>query len=441
MTIDQLANQDFEHAISRGFWRKILARITGKNNDLLPYDEVREKLPIRGQHYIGLKQVELDKIVGSMGRYHDFDRAFLPIQSRSKGRWVSIDKAHYAQVELPPVELFKLGEIYFVKDGNHRVSVARQRGQIDIDAYVTEIDIPVILTPDLKIDDLQLKKEQAEFLLHTHLDVVRTDARVETTTPGAYARLLEHIAVHRWYMGEQHGAEVPYKEAVASWYDQVYLPLVKIIREHDLLAQFPGQSEADLYLWIMAYQGYLSQLFKTEFSQVDSFKTEAEVKAEAARQLVDDFPHGEVRNLVRVLRRNTWIDELILTQERTIFFEQTRLDEIRPEAGVEATLPGQYTQLLEHISVHRWYLGEQRKKYAPYLDAVASWYENVYRPLVEIIREQDILKEFPGRTETDLYLWIISHRQTLRDEFGSEVPIEQAAEQFTEDFSHRSDKK
>ena len=74
-----------------------------------------------------------------------------------------------------------------------------------------------------------------------------------------------------------------------------------------------------------------------------------------------DFPQGEVRNLVRVLNRNAWIDELILTQERTIFFEQSHLNEIRPEAGVEATVPGQYPQLLEHISVHRWYLGEHRK--------------------------------------------------------------------------------
>lgn len=441
MTIEQLANQDFEHAVSRGFWRKILARITGKNNDLLPYDEVREKLPIRGQHYIGLKQVELDKIVGSVGRYHDFDRAFLPIQSRSKDRWISIDKAHYAQVDLPPVELYKLGEIYFVKDGNHRVSVARQQGQIDIDAFVTEIDIPVVLTPDLKIDDLQLKKEQAEFLVQTLLDKIRPDAQIETTAPGAFARLLEHIEVHRWYMSEQRGAEVPYVEAVASWYDLVYLPLVKIIRQRDLLAQLPGQSEADLYLWIMAYQGNLSQLFRTEFSPVDSTKAEFQFKAEAARQLVDDYPQAEARNLVRVLRHNSWIDESILNQERLIFLNQTHLNELRLEAIVEVTLPGQYPKLLEQISVHRWYLGEQRKGFVPYSEAVVSWYENVYLPLVEIIREQDILKEFPGRTETDLYLWIMGHRQTLRDEYGSEVPIEQAAEQFTTDFSHRSGKK
>jgi hypothetical protein len=441
MTIDQLANQDFEHAVSRGFWRKVLARITGKNNDLLPYDAVRERLPIRGQHYIGLKQVELDKIVGSVGRYHDFDRAFLPIQSRSKDRWVSIDKAHYAQVDLPPVELNKLGEIYFVKDGNHRVSVARQLGQIYIDAYVTEIDIPVILTSDLKIDDLQLKKEQAEFLLQTSLDKIRPQARVETTVPGAYARLLDHIEVHRWYMGEQRGAEVPYIEAVASWYDMVYQPLVEMIREHDLLAQFPGQSEADLYLWIMAYQGYLSQLYRTEFSPVDPSKGRAQVKAEAARQLADDFPQPEVRNLVRVLSRNTWIDDLIVNQERLIFINQTHLNELRREANVEVSLPGQYPRLLEHISVHRWYLGEQRKGFVSYSDAVISWFEHIYLPLIEIIREQDILKAFPGRTETDLYLWIIGHRQTLQDEYGSEVPIEQAAEQFTEDFSQRSGKK
>ena len=164
MSIDHLAEQDFERAVRKSFWRKILTRFRGETNELLPYDDVREKIQIQGQRYIGLREVPVDLIVGSVGRYRDFDRQFLPVQRRTRGRWVNIDKAHYEQIPLPPVELYKVGEIYFVKDGNHRVSVARERGQDYVDAYITEIDLPVILTPDMSLADLDLKKEKAEFM-------------------------------------------------------------------------------------------------------------------------------------------------------------------------------------------------------------------------------------------------------------------------------------
>jgi hypothetical protein len=98
---------------------------------------------------------------------------FLPIQSQTKGRWISIDKAHYEDIYLPPVDLYKIGEIYFVKDGNHRVSVARERGQEYMDAYVTEIDIPVMLTSDTTLDQLDLKQEESEFILETELGRLR----------------------------------------------------------------------------------------------------------------------------------------------------------------------------------------------------------------------------------------------------------------------------
>ena len=97
MTIDQWANQDFERAVRRGFWRKILTMIKRDSNELLPFDEVREKLKIQGQHYDGLKEVPIDLVVGSVGRYRDFDRIFLPKQRRTKDRWVNINKAHYEQ--------------------------------------------------------------------------------------------------------------------------------------------------------------------------------------------------------------------------------------------------------------------------------------------------------------------------------------------------------
>lgn len=430
MAFDQMANQDFERAVFKGFWRKILALLKGENNQLLPFDEIRSQLPIRGQHDIGMQEVPIEKIVGSVGRYHDFDRAFLPIQTRTKDRWVNIDKAHYAQVSLPAVELFKIGEIYFVKDGNHRISVARDRGQVFVDAHVTEIDIPVVLTPDTKVDDLVLKREYAQFILETDLTSKRPDAQIETTISGQYERLLEHINVHRWYLGEQIGHEVSMPDAAASWYDHVYLPLVQIIRDLNILKEFPGSSEADLYLWIMEYQEYLRQAYH----EVDGGEESA--KAEAARELVENYPQPAVRKLVQALNRSAWIDEIVIRQEHVTFMEETHLNEIRPGARVKTTLPGQYDVLLEHIAVHRYYLGEQRQTEIPYTDAVASWYDNVYSPIVKIIREQGIMDNFPDRTETDLYLWLIEHQRYLQETFGSQVPIEAAAV----DYSYRTTK-
>ena len=108
MGIEQLANNDYERAVSRGFWRNILNWLTRTDNRLLPFDEVRARLPMSGQFYRGIQQVEIEKIVGSFGRYQDFNRVFLPTQRRTKDRWISINKAHYKQVPLPPVELFKI---------------------------------------------------------------------------------------------------------------------------------------------------------------------------------------------------------------------------------------------------------------------------------------------------------------------------------------------
>jgi hypothetical protein len=427
MTFQQLANQDFERAVMRGFLRKILSILTRTDNELLPYDEVREQIPIRGQHYLGPMQVPIEKIVGSMGRYHDFDRAFLPIQIRTKDRWVSIDKAHYAQVELPPVELYKLGEIYFVKDGNHRISVARERGQEFVDAYVTQIDISVRLTPDMRMNDLVMKKEYAIFLMHTGLEKTRPDANLETTLPETYERLLEHIGVHRWYLGEQRHSEVSFEDAAAHWYDTVYLPLIEIIRQQDVLKEFPGTSEIDLYHWIIEYQGYLRQAYQEEKGVEND-----DAKSMAAQELVSDYHLPAVRKLVNVLKRTAWLDAILVKQEKVIFYEQTRLDQLKPEALVETTEPGQYNVLREHIDVHRWYLGEQRQADVPYGVAVASWYDNVYLPIVRTIRDQDILGEFPDRSETDLYLWVIEHQRFLRESFGKNVPLEQAAEDLTQ---------
>jgi hypothetical protein len=145
------ARQDFSHAYRKGFFHAIVAWIQHLNNDLIPYDEVRKRIPMRGQHYLGLQQIETDKIVGSVSRFNDFDRAFLPRQTHTRSRWESIDRAYFQDVILPPIDVYKIGDVYFVKDGNHRVSVAKERGQAYMDAYVVEMNIPGTLGEDSSI--------------------------------------------------------------------------------------------------------------------------------------------------------------------------------------------------------------------------------------------------------------------------------------------------
>ena len=146
-TVDQLALQDFARATRQAFWRSWLSWLTGKSNKLLLFEQVRQHLGFRGQHYRGLDAVPLDRIVGSVNRPLDFDRAFFPRQIRTRDRWLRIDQAYYHNIALPPVELLKVGELYFVSDRHHRVSVARVWGQEFIDAAVTEIDTSASVFP------------------------------------------------------------------------------------------------------------------------------------------------------------------------------------------------------------------------------------------------------------------------------------------------------
>jgi len=424
MTFKQMANDDFERAYLKAFWRRVVNRLTKGENDLLPYDEVREHLPIKGQHYLGLMQVPIDQIVGSLGRYRDFDRAFLPRQKRTKDRWVSIDKAQYEEIALPPIELYKIGEVYFVKDGNHRVSVARERGQEFVDARVVEIEVPVPLTSDTRIADLDLKQEYAQFVERTGLFAIRPQAKIELTLPGEYDRLLEQINVHRWYLGQQRQAEIPFSEAVASWYDNVYTPLVQSIEDLGLVEEFPHRTASDLYLWVFEYLWYLREAIRDEFDL-----------EEATKQFVSQYTSWPVKRLVDLLERAAWIEYFILAQERAEFLSRTKIYQARPGADIDITIPGMYEKLLEHIDVHRWFLGEEKKSEVSYEEAALSWYDQIYLPLMKIIREQQILREFPGRTEADLYLWIIEHQAMLRSTYGNEVLLETAAEDFAELYS------
>lgn len=259
--------EKFRRNVNKAQIADLMAKMTGGKVDLLSYDEVAKRIKSRQQIEMGTQMIPLDKIVGSVGRYRDFTRTFLPRAGVSPERWARVDAVMNSLEGFPPIEVYKIGDVYFVRDGNHRVSVARANGLTHIEAYVTEIptDVPLHME-DFERDQWIIKIERAEFLKETKLDEIRPGHGIEFTEPGRYQILLRHIQVHQYLRnldlareGSDH--RLSWEEAVASWYDNVYLPVVEAIRRHRLLESFPSRTEADLYLWIAHHREQLAQRY------------------------------------------------------------------------------------------------------------------------------------------------------------------------------------
>jgi hypothetical protein len=292
------SESEFSHARLRGFLDLVMAFITGHDRHLLSFNEVVEKLRLKQAIYRGLQDIPLENIAGSTGRYEDFTRHFLPRAGnrRDKERWRKLYTLAVTGKGFPPIEAYKIDQVYFVRDGNHRVSVAKELGWETIQAYVTELPSPISLEPDVKTDELLIKEECAYFLEQTHLDQNRPDSKqhIDFTVPGGYKSLLHDIELHRYLMakvnknGSGEKIPIPLPAAAADWYDRVYLPLIETIRQMDIIKHFPGRSESDLYLWLIEHQTELREqheLVESDLSEaVREFLRFVEEEEEGSRE-------------------------------------------------------------------------------------------------------------------------------------------------------------
>ena len=289
------AIRHFQYARWQATLEQILASVRGESSDLLPYDEVRKLLKAEETPRHVRKDIPLDAIVGSVGRYTDFTRSFLPRQDYDQHRWASIEVEMTGMVGLPPIEVYQIGDVYFVRDGNHRVSVAKQLEATYIEAYVTEVDTKVPLENDVQPDDLILKAEMADFLKRTRLDELRPEADLRVTVPGRYREILEHIDIHRYYMGLEQERDISYEEAVLHWFDEYYAPISRMIRERGLLRDFPDRTRLDLYVWISRHREVLKQTLGWDIDQeaaavdiAERFSTKPErVASRVGKRLLD----------------------------------------------------------------------------------------------------------------------------------------------------------
>ncbi len=261
----------FQSARMRAFWDEMFSLLRGQPAELMSFEDIRTRLRLHEESYKGLQNIPVDKIVGSVGRYRDFTSNFLPKSSAMQERWSRI----YAQANslsgLPPIEVYKVGDVYFVRDGNHRVSVARQLRAKTIEAHVTELSTPVSLQPDISIEELDAATAYANFLSETGLRYSRPlHQSLMLSEPTRYTELMGHINLHRGIIEHVRGEQIDIKEAAAHWYDEVYRPALTLIRKYGVLENLPlkangeQRTEADLYLWLVDHLQEVREQYGSE---------------------------------------------------------------------------------------------------------------------------------------------------------------------------------
>ena len=231
----------------------MVALLQGKGT-MPSLDEVKAILRPSGEVYRGLQSVPTASIAGSEGRHADFDRRFRPRKRHTRRRWMSIFTAHERLVGLPAVTLYELGGLYFVRDGNHRVSVARHRGVTFIDAEVTSLSSRVALSAGMSTDDMRkavIRWEHARFAEALLGSEEVPGAELAFTEVGGFDEVLRHVAGHREALRAAGRPVADPVEAARSWYANVYLLLVKVIRDAGIMKYLPGRTTADLYLWVV----------------------------------------------------------------------------------------------------------------------------------------------------------------------------------------------
>lgn len=280
MNFTAQTSDDFNKAKTKAIANEIQHFLKPDEAKLISFYDLKELLHPDNETYIGMKTVPVASIVGSEGRYNDFDNMFFPKKSHLKNRWESIDRAHIQNTILPPINLYEIGGLYFVRDGNHRVSVARARGIEFIDAEVTSLRTEIRLKPGYTIQYLLkqiIQYEKRVFYSETAYGDITDDWSLDFTTPGQYDVIYNHILTHKYYLNLNHTEEISMPDAIISWYNMVYTPVLATIRRHKMMVKFRRRTPSDLFVWLVKYW----EDFKAKYGEdtpldsvIDDFESE-----------------------------------------------------------------------------------------------------------------------------------------------------------------------
>ncbi|PIE56071.1 MAG: transcriptional regulator [Desulfobulbus propionicus] len=214
-----------------------------REGELKDFEAARESEQAFAAVKRGVSEIALERIVGTVGRYQDFDRRFRPKQTEKSERYQNILQAMIAGRALPPISLYQIKNDFFILDGHHRFLAARELERTHISAHILE------LLPSADTLDNRLYLEKTGFR-----DKAGLANTIELTELDQFVHLEQQIRVHQAYLERQQEKEIGYQEAAADWYRTIYRPLVMLIESSGLVGGFPGRTVDDLYLYISIHQ-------------------------------------------------------------------------------------------------------------------------------------------------------------------------------------------
>jgi hypothetical protein len=269
------ASLDFNKARSKAILSQIQHFLDMDKDELLSFNDVKSILKPKNEVYRGMQVVPVKLIVGSEGRHRDFNKFFHPRSDRLRTRWERVDQAHLKDIILPPIQLYEIGGAYFVRDGNHRVSVARTQKVEAIDAEVTSLSSEITIKPGMSTSDLKravIEYEKGIFYEQTDFGNLTGDNDLDFSSAGRYDVIYNHILVHKYYLNQDREEEILFSDALVSWYNNVYVPIIEIIREEWVDLNFPGNTMSDLYLWIVKHWDFLKIEFGEHYSRKNAVR-------------------------------------------------------------------------------------------------------------------------------------------------------------------------
>jgi hypothetical protein len=283
------AQFDFGRARRARALSRLSTRLRGDPSDvnvILPFEEVVAALGRRGERRLGQQAIDLDSIVGTVDRQREFDRRFRPTSTRVRTRWERIAAAQRRGEAMPPIDVYRIGDVHFVKDGHHRVSVARALGYRDINAYVTEIVTEVGAERAITLRDLPLKSHQR--LFHERVPLhAQARARIQLSDEWRYAALAEAVEAWGFRAVQDRGEIMSRAEVAEAWFAEEYEPVVQMLEEAELIRG----TETEAYMRV----SHLRYLLLRTHAWTDDV-------IEAVRHDLED-PSGDQDTMVRRLRK------------------------------------------------------------------------------------------------------------------------------------------
>jgi hypothetical protein len=291
--VSQASHEDFFRARNKALINDLQHFLNPEETKLLSFNDIKQMLKPRNEIYLGMKVVPIELIVGSEGRYQDFDNRFFPRSAHLKTRWARIAQAHLSDVILPPITLYEIGGLYFVRDGNHRVSVARSKGVENIDAEVISLQSEIKLRPSTSKKGILkqiIQYEKRVFYAETNFGDITDCWNIDFSTPGQYDVLYQHILIHKYYINQNKSEEISMQEAIISWYEKVYVPVIQAIKKQKLLKKFKHRTLSDMYVWLIRYWDEIKMKFGQDIG-IDSAASEFNKKfsPNIVRRIIDSI--------------------------------------------------------------------------------------------------------------------------------------------------------